>query len=136
MKRTSRSVAVFTRVLAAGLILSVAVSGTPAAAQEVGDQVTAAPSELRESIDKAVETAGTAPQDALDGAVLTAEERVDVVKRAGRLRADPVAGQASGGGKLRAIVSVLGIAASAWATWYTIQYMKKQQEREQTGFRP
>jgi hypothetical protein len=110
MNRRTKLLAAVARAVAVALTLSVAVG--PAAAQEVRDRASTAPSALRESIDRAA-------------------------SRALRLEADPKPGQASGGGggTVKTIVAVLGIAASVWATWYTVQWMKKQQEK-QAGFRP
>jgi hypothetical protein len=131
MNRRTKLLAAVTRAVAVALTVSAA---GPAAAQEVREPVSTAPSPLRESISRAIENAAAMPQDAATPVALSNDERADVASRAGRLQADPVAGQASGGGTVKTIVTVLGIAASVWATWYTIQWMKKQQEK--AGFRP
>jgi hypothetical protein len=128
MYRRTKLLAAFIRAVAAILTVSVAAAGVPAAAQEAGS---AAPSALRQSIDRAVDASASAQTRA----ALSDAERADVAQRARRLQTDPVAGQASGGGAGRTIMTVLGLAASAWSTWYMVQWMKKQQEKEQTGIR-
>jgi hypothetical protein len=143
MHRKSRQLLIpFSRAVAAALILSVAAAGMPAAAQEARHPA-AAPSALRQSIDRAVETAAAeaavnAPHESARAAALTADEQADLSRRTRRLKANPVAGQASGGGAGRIILAVLGLAVSVGTTYYYIQYMKKQQEKEQeqAGFRP
>ena len=127
MYRRTKLLAAFIRAMAAILTVSVAAAGVPAAAQEAS----AAPSALRQSIDRAVDASASAQTRA----ALSEAERADVAQRARRLQTDPVTGQASGGGAGRTIMTVLGLAASAWSAWYMVQWMKKQQEKEQTGFR-
>jgi len=123
--------AALTPAVAATLILALAAAGMPAAAQEVREPAPAAPSALLQSIDRAVEAAGKASQDDVGAAALSAGERADLSRRAGRLKADPVAGQASGGGKGRIILAVLGLAVSVGTTYYYLKFMKQQQEKEQ-----
>jgi hypothetical protein len=138
MHRNRRLLAAVARTVAAALTLSVAAAGLPAAAQDATDSTASVPSPLRQSIDRAVAAAGAvAPSDAVASAALSAAERADVVQRAERLKSDPVAGQArGGGGTFKTIVALVGIAASVWGTWYMIKSMREQQDRAQGHLRP